>query len=181
MKFKQSSLEFELVLPCLLLFYKVNQEFFQVVSISVLLYGCATWTLMKCLEKRVAGNYSRILCAVLNKSWKQHPTIQQLCGHLLPIWQTIQIRWERHIGHSWRSKYELISDILLWTTTHGHTSVAQPAKMYIQQLCVDTGCFLENIFRAIFDRDRWHKRVKEIHDVNISWRWWWWYWVTISF
>ena len=37
-------------------------------------------------------------------------------------------------GHCWWSKDELISNILLWTTTHGHTSVDQPAKTYIRQL-----------------------------------------------
>ena len=31
-----------------------------------------------------------MLHAVLNKSWEQHPTKQQLCSHLTPISQTIQ-------------------------------------------------------------------------------------------
>ena len=30
--------------------------------------------------------------AVFNKSWKQHLTKQQLCSHLPPISQTIQVR-----------------------------------------------------------------------------------------
>ena len=33
-----------------------------------------------------------MLCAVLNKLWKQHPIKQQPYGHLPPISQTIQIR-----------------------------------------------------------------------------------------
>ena len=45
----------------------------------------------------------------------------------LPL-QTIQIRRTRHAGHCWKSKDELISNVLLWTTTHGHTSVDQSAK-----------------------------------------------------
>ena len=35
---------------------------------------CTTWTLTKCLEKN--GNYTRILHAVLKKSWKQELTKQ---------------------------------------------------------------------------------------------------------
>ena len=56
-----------------------------------------------------------MLRAILNKSWRQHPTRRQLYGHLPPITKTIQVRRARHAGHCWRSKDELVSDVLLWT------------------------------------------------------------------
>ena len=56
-----------------------------------------------------------MLRAILNKSWRQHPTKHQLYGHLPPIMKTIQVRPTRHAGHCWRSRDELISDVLLWT------------------------------------------------------------------
>ena len=65
------------------------------------------------------GNYSRMLRAILNKSWQQHPTRHQLYGHLPPIMKTIQVRRTRHAGHCWRSRDELISDVLLWSPTYG--------------------------------------------------------------
>ena len=89
--------------------------FFQAAVVSILLYGCTTWTLTKRLEKKLDGNYTIMLRAVLNKSWRQHPTRHQLYGHLPPITKTIQVRRTRHAGHCWRSKDELISDVLLWT------------------------------------------------------------------
>ena len=52
---------------------------------------------------------------MLNKSWQQHPTRHQLYGHLPPIMKTIQARQTRHAGHCWRSKDEIVSDVLLWT------------------------------------------------------------------
>ena len=64
----------------------------------------------------------------------------------------------RHTGHCWRSKDELISDILLWTLAHGRAKVEQPARTYIQQLCVDTGYSLEDFLGAIDDRDGWRVR-----------------------
>ena len=67
------------------------------------------WTLTKRLEKKLDGNYTRMLRAILNRSWRQHPTKQQLYGHLPPITKTIQIRRTRHAGHYWRSRDELIS------------------------------------------------------------------------
>ena len=118
----------------------MNRSFFQAAVVSILLYGCTTWTLTKRLEKKLDGNYTRILQAILNRSWRQHPTRPQLYGHLPPITKTIQVRRSRHAGHCWRSMDELISDVLLWTPTYGRAKAGQPARTYIQQLCEDTGC-----------------------------------------
>ena len=63
------------------------------------------------MEKKLDGNDIRMLQAILNKSWKQHPTKQQQYGHLTSISQTIQVRRTRHADHCWRSKDELISDV----------------------------------------------------------------------
>ena len=93
----------------------MKRSFFQAAAVSILLYGCTTWTQTKRLEKKLDGNYTRMLRAILNKSWRQHPTRLQLYGHLPPITKTIQARRARHAGHCWGSKDELISDILLWT------------------------------------------------------------------
>ena len=57
---------------------------------SVLICGCINETDEKYSEKKLDGNYTRILHAVLNKSWKQQPTKQQLYSNLPPILQTIQ-------------------------------------------------------------------------------------------
>ena len=93
----------------------MKRSFFQAAVVSILLYRCTTWTLTKRLKKKLDGNYTRMLRAILNKSWRQHPTRHQLYGHLPPITKTIQARQTRHAGHCCRSKDELISDVLLWT------------------------------------------------------------------
>ena len=49
--------------------------------VSILLYGCITWKLTKEMEKKIDGNYTRMLRAIMNKSWRQHPTKQQLYSH----------------------------------------------------------------------------------------------------
>ena len=35
---------------------------------------CTTWTLTKRMEKKLDGNYTRMLRTILNKSWRQHTT-----------------------------------------------------------------------------------------------------------
>ena len=103
---------------------KIKRSFFQGAVVSILLYGCTTWTLTKHMEKKLDGNYTRMLWAILNKSWRQQPTKQQLYSHL--------VRQTRHAGHYWRSKDELISDVLLWTPSHGRAKAGRPARTYIQ-------------------------------------------------
>ena len=107
----------------------------------------------------------------MNKFGRQHPTKQQLYGHLPPITKTIQIRQTRHAGHCWRSRDEIMSDILLRTPSHGRAKAVRPTRIYIQQLCVDTGCSLENLPGGMDDRDEWRERVSEIHDGGAAW-WW---------
>ena len=109
---------------------KMKRSFFQAAVVSILLYGCTTWTLTKRLEKKLDGNYTRTLRAILNKSWRQHPTRHQLYGDRPLITKTIQVRRTRHAGHSWRSKDEPISDVLLWIPTHGRAKAGRPAAMW---------------------------------------------------
>ena len=112
--------------------------------------------------------------AVLNKSWRQHPTRPQLYGHLPAITKNVQVRRTRHAGHCWRSKDELISDVLLWTPTNGCAKAGQPARTYIQQLCEDTGCNPEDLPEAMNDREKWRERVRDICAGGTTWWWWWW-------
>ena len=115
-----------------------------------------------------------MLHTVLNKSWKQNPTKLRLHSHLLRISQTIHVSWAIHAGHCWGSKNEIISGVLLWTSTVGHTSVGRPAKTYMHLLSEDTGCHLEHSVRVMSDRDGLWKRIKRIPVVGTCW--WWWCW-----
>ena len=138
-------------------------SFFQVAVVSILVYGCTTWTLTKRLEKKLDGNHTRILRAILNKSWRSNPTRHRLYGHLSPITKIIQVRRNRHAGYCLRSKDELINDVLLWTPAYGRAKAERPARTYMQQLCEDMGCSPENLPEAMNDREKWRDRVWDIH------------------
>ena len=97
----------------------MKRSFFQAAVVSIVLYGCTTWTLTKRMEKKLDGNYTRMQRAILNKSWRQHATKQQPYSHLPPITKTIKIRRTKHAGHCWRSRDELISDVILRNPSHG--------------------------------------------------------------
>ena len=136
----------------------MKRSFFQAAVVSILLYGCTTWTPTKWLEKKLDGNFIKMLRAILNKSWRKHPTRHhQLYAHLPSITKTIQARRTRHAGHCWRSRDELISDVLLWTPTYVRAKAGQPARTYIQQLCEDTGCSPEDMQEAMNDWEKWRE------------------------
>ena len=150
-------------------------SFFQAAVVSILLYGCTTWTLTKHMEKKLDGNDTRMLQAIFNKSRRQHPRKQQLYSHQPPITKTIKNWRTRHAGHYWRSRDKFVSDVLLWTPSHGRAKAGRPAWTCIQQLCSDTGCSPEDLLEAMDDREGWRETVRDIHDDSVTWWWWWWY------
>ena len=133
-----------------------------------------TWLLVIQTHKNISLTSYNIRRKNSNSSWQQHPTRHQLYGHLPPITKTIQVRRARHTGHCWRSSDELISDVLLWTPTHGRAKAGRPTRTYIQQLCEDTGCCPKDLPRAMNDREEWRERVRDICATSAIW-WWWWF------
>ena len=106
------------------------------------------------LHKNVESSIKQVLATTPHET----PTIRTLALHHENYTsQTNQTR-----GHCWRSKDELISDVLLWTPTYGCAKVGQPARTYIQQLCEDTGCNPEDLPEAMNDREKWRERVRDI-------------------
>ena len=150
---------------------KMKHSFFQAAVVLILLYGCTTWTLTKRMEKKLDGNNTRMLRALLNKSWRQQPTKQQLNGYIPPITKTIKIRRTRYMGHCWRSWDEPISDILQWTLSNGRVKAGRPARFYIQQLCANTGCSPGDQPEAIDNREWRRERVRDIRADSETW-WW---------
>ena len=148
----------------------MKRSFFQAAVVSILLYGCTTWMLTKRMEKKLDGNYTRMLLAILHKSWRHHSTRQQLYGNIPPTnYETIKIRRTRHAGHRWRSRDELISDVLLWAP-HGRAKAGRPARTYIHPFCADTRYSTEDLAEAMDDMEGWRERVRDIRaDSPTSW------------
>ena len=97
---------------------KMKRSFFQAAVVSILLYGCTTWTLTKRLQKKLDGNYTKMLRAIL-KSWQQYPTRHELYGHLPPITKTIQVRRTRHAEHCWGSNIYIYIYIYIYIQVLG--------------------------------------------------------------
>ena len=105
-----------------LLDYKMISFFLKQPIYSVLIRGNSEFKPVKLHLKIDLVSYPARAEGLVNSIcllyWRQHPTRHQQNSHLPPITKTIQIRRTRHAGHCWRSKDELISDVLLWTPSH---------------------------------------------------------------
>lgn len=53
----------------------LKRRCFQAAVEEVLMYGSLSWTLTKTVESQLDGTYTRILRAILNNSWRQHPNL----------------------------------------------------------------------------------------------------------
>ena len=128
------------------------------ISSKLWLYGCTTWMPMK-LKKKVKWELQRILSAILNKSWKQYLHKSAAVQPLSFISQTIQVRWARHSEHCWRNKDELISYILQWTPTTGHTSIDDQQKL----------TFICSVQSRSNEWLGWMARIRKLHSINTTW------------
>ena len=139
----------------------LKRNFFRATVESVFVYGAITWTLTTKLEKKIDGAYTRMLRAALNVSWKDHLTNKKLYGKPPKVTSSIREQRLRFTGHCWRSKKELICDVLLWLPKHGKRSRGRPAKTFVDQLVDDTECNVDELMNAMNDRDEWKLRVNE--------------------
>ena len=111
------------------------------------------WMLMICMKKKQDGN-----CRML------HHTKLHLTNHLKKKKKKKKEKIWGHVGNCWRSKNQLISDIL-WTSTHGHTSVGWSAKTHISSVQKKT---LDVVWRTC--KEWWTiQRDRDVHTVSATW------------
>ena len=122
---------------------------------SILLNGCTTWMLTKHMEKTLDSNCTRMLQTILNKSWKQHPTKQQLYGHL--YLKPFKSDKQDMLDTAWEVRTSSLVTLFcgLLQTNKG---VGCLARTYLWQFRTDTGCSLEDLPNAMDDKDEWRER-----------------------
>ena len=87
---------------------------------------------------KLNGTYTRVLRANLNIHWSTHPSKERLYGNLAQKTSVINKRRTRY--RSYRSKDEVVSNLILWTPKNGKAKVGRPGKTYTKQLTEDADC-----------------------------------------
>ena len=119
---------------------------------TVLLYGLTAWTLTQSQDKKLDGVYTKMPRVMKNVTWWQRITNGVLYAGLPRISTTVRERRLRFNGHSWRSKYEVVRNFVLWEPTHDKRSVGGQAHTFVDMLEVDTGV-PRDCFQAAMDNN----------------------------
>ena len=96
------------------------------------------------------GVYAKMLSAVTNVTWQKHIANDVLYAGLARISTTIRERLLSFKGHCWRSKNEVVSDLVLWEPKHSKRSVGGQALTFVDLLEADVG-----VPRLLACRDGW--------------------------
>ena len=132
----------------------------------VLLYGCTPWNLTKCLggKKCLMGAtscFEQIQEAIFYKTAAVRPHTSHLIKHPSKMNKTCWTTLE---------KDKPISNILLLTATHEHTTVGWPEKKFT---------FIISVMPSRRFGKNWSPigtDVKGICAMGMCW-WWWWWWL----
>ena len=120
----------------------------------ILLYGSETWTMTKMMEKSLDGCYTNLLKSVQNLDWRNHPTLAEIYNGLPRISSVLSSRRLTFSGHCFRSKNEVISDLLLWCPVGPKRS---RKRTFLDALKRETGLELEELRTAMSDRELWRE------------------------
>ena len=131
-------------------------RFFRVAVESILLYGCATWSMSRAEEKALDGCYTRMLRKVYNIDGQAKIPNAQLYSGLNPVSETIRIRRMKLAGHTFRDKSSPAHYTVTWDPQHGHMSRGHPTTTFVDALLRDTDLTSTAELEACMaDRDVW--------------------------
>ena len=135
---------------------------------------------MDALHGRKQNGWKKGLTAITPECWEQYwtspgastPQSSSCTATYNPSRKLSQIRQIRYAWHCWRTRNEVISDVLLWNPSHGQAKAGWPAWTYMQQVCEDTGSSPEDLPKAMNNWERWRERLRDIR-ADATTRWWW--------
>ena len=135
-------------------------KFFRACVESILLYNAETWTVTKAMEKKIDGLYTKLLRRVLNFSWRDHVSNNNLYGDLPSLSSTIRQRRLRFAGHCSRATNQPVTDLLFWTPSTGKRGRGAGIRTFPKSLLADTSSSSDGEIQVLMaDRHLWRRRV----------------------
>ena len=122
---------------------------------SILLYGSESWSLNVAKRKRLDGVYTKMLRAIYNLSWRDHPTNAFVYGSLPRISEVVRCRRLALAGHTARHD-EPAGRLLTWVPEEPRR-IGRPNITLRAIIQDDTGLEGKNLIAAMQDRDSWRK------------------------
>ena len=134
-------------------------KFFRACVESILLYGSETWTVTKTFEDRINGCYTQLLRRVLNISWRDHKTNEEVYGEIPPLANSVRKRRLQFAGHCLRASDQPVSRVLFWTPSEGHSSRGRRSTTYPDSISKDLDLEPNEVQQLMLDKLAWRKFV----------------------
>ena len=115
----------------------------------------------KDIEKQLDGVYTRLFMRAQNLSRKDHHTLADIYGNITPISRRLASRRHRYVGHYFRDKSQIISDLILWKLQLHRKG--KRLLNYIDAIFRDTNIGHEELLTAVSDRTYWVNVVVNTH------------------
>ena len=137
-------------------------KLFRSLVVSVLLYGCETWTLQADTERRVEAFEFKCLRRLLHISYLEHKTNEyvrstttSLVGPHEPLLATVKRRKLAWYGHT--TRHDSLSKTILQGTLEGARKRGRPRKSWSDNVKEWTDLNTSDLLHTATDREGWRK------------------------
>ena len=144
--------------------FKIKFNLYRSLVLSILLYGCETWTLMSNGEKRISAFENKAHRRLLEINYRHmktnqyvNETIIKLVGKFEPLLTTIKRRKMSYYGHICR--HNSLANTIMQGKVEGARSRGRPKKDWMSNITLLTNKSVDELSEKTRDRDRWRKVV----------------------
>ncbi|GFR93520.1 retrovirus-related Pol polyprotein LINE-1 [Elysia marginata] len=144
--------------------FKAKHKLFRSFVISILTYGCETWTLLADTERRIQLFENKCLRKLLRISYKDHVTNESVrelvvayVGPQEPLLATVKRRKLAWFGHV--TRHDSLSKTILQGIVEGKRRRGRQKKAWCDNIKEWIGMAMYELVRSASDRDAWRQKT----------------------
>lgn len=140
--------------------FSTKHRLYKSLVVSILLYGCETWTLLAATEKKLQAFENKCLRKLLRISYREHKTnayvrstVTSLVGPHEPLLATVKRRKLAWFGHV--TRHNTLSKTILQGTLEGSRRRGRPRKSWVTNIKEWTEREMPDLLSSAQDRTGW--------------------------
>ena len=130
---------------------EIKVRFFVAAIESILLYGCASWTVTPKIECMLNGTYTKMLRKATNVKWWECRTNAEVYEGLPLLGNKIAARRMKFAGHCHRHPELIASDLVLWQPNQKLRRRGRPKVDFVEVLRKDAGNLTTTELRTVME------------------------------
>ena len=130
--------------------------------LSIMLYGCETWTLTEDLDRRIIAFETKSYRNILGISYREHKTnvfvyntIEEIVGKIEHILTTIKRRKMSYFGHV--TRHDSLHKTILQGSLRGKRRRGRTRKDWNSNICKWSGMSQREVLDTAHNRKKWRK------------------------